>query len=113
MSDPSSTERDTEPMSATPSSSPASSAQPSSYLPSLLRACTGVALAAVVAVRLIPALLRFLETAHQGPCGSWDRWIPSAVVAALLLAVVAPTSLRDLAGIVTAAKGLLGKDGKP
>jgi hypothetical protein len=110
--DSSNDERDTEQMPSIPSSSSSSLPPPSSYLPSLLRAGTGVVLALAVAVRLIPALLGFLETAQKGPCGGWEKWVPSAVVAALLLAVAAPTSLRDLTGIVTAAKGLLGKGDK-
>lgn len=99
---------------AQPENTAAASGGPSASPPASLsrlwwvQPITGVAMAAVVVWRLIPALERRLDLASAPPCGAgWDRWIPSAIVAVILFGVVAPTGLRDLSALVSAAKGFM------
>ena len=37
-------------------------------------------------------------------CG-WEKWVPAGIVASLILAAVAPTSFKDLGGLVSATVG--------
>jgi hypothetical protein len=90
-----------------PSGGGSSSPQPSSSRPSWVTAVTGTVVLVVVVARLVPLLERFaIEAMKTQHCG-WEKWIPTAIVAALILGVAAPTSFRDIAQLASAAKGLL------
>lgn len=90
------------------SSSPPPSPSPVSWV----QPATGAVVLLVVVARLVPLLDRFASEALKVDHCGWERWIPTLVVGALILGAVAPTAYRDLAGVMTAVKGLLPGSGK-
>ena len=102
----------TEPAPAKPGSTPASSSQASVSRRSRLwlKALTASGAIAFVAFKVFPEMLRYFDRAMESSaCADWKAWIPSLVLALLVMGALAPTSLRDMGSLVEAIGNLPGK----